>query len=47
MSQRWPLKVAGATASAGLLAALIAVPVMAEVARLNTIPLGRGTATIT
>jgi hypothetical protein len=47
VSRRWQLKIGIATASGGLLAALIAGPVMAEISHLTAIPLGRGTATIT
>jgi hypothetical protein len=47
VSHRWQLKVGIATASGGLLIALIAGPVMAEISHLMSIPLGRGTATIT
>jgi hypothetical protein len=47
VSHRWQLKIALATICGGLLAALIAGPVMAEISRLTAIPLGRGTATIT
>jgi hypothetical protein len=46
-SHRWQLKLVIATASGGLFAAIIAGPVMAQISRLTTIPLGRGTATIT
>jgi hypothetical protein len=47
VSHRWQLKIASATVCGGVLAALIAGPVMAEISRLTAIPLGRGTATIT
>jgi len=47
VSHRWQLKIASATVCGGLLAAVIAGPVMAEISRLTAIPLGRGTATIT
>jgi hypothetical protein len=47
VSHRWPLKIVLATICGGLLVALIAGPVMAEISRLTAIPLGRGAATIT